>query len=122
MSRNYEDFDWCEFTEQMFSQPARDPFTYNISFLEAIDGKKLSGLLGAMLIQGVRKKYNKEIAQLTSVEIDEIQKYYHSIGYQVSYRIEKKIQPDTEVPINLFQIDFQPYPQQRPLSDVVSIF
>ena len=112
---HYKDFNWEDFVEQLFRQPPRDPFTYTISFLDSINEKKLTELLGNMLMKGVRQKYNKEISQLSPQEIDEIQRYYHSIGYEVKYNIERRNQLITElnivVPVNFFNIDFIPYSQ-----------
>lgn len=106
----YQDGDWVEFTENLFSQPPQEPFSFAISFLDQVDPKQVTQLLGQMLIQGVRRRYHKEIAQLTPTEVEEVKNYYRSFGYDISYQIERKIQPHTSVPINLFHIDFQPYP------------
>jgi hypothetical protein len=111
---HYMDFDWKEFVEKLFMQQPRDPFTFSMEFLDTISERKLSELLGYMLITGAKNKYNKEIAQLLPQEIDELQKYYHSIGYEVKYQINTKMQYvselNKELPVNFFQIDFQPYP------------
>jgi hypothetical protein len=115
----YQDFDWDDFVAKLFSHPPCDPFTFRFEFLDGNlkgnDQNKIISLLGGMLIKGVRLKYNKEIAQLTQTEIDDVQKYYHSLGYQVKYSIEKTHQTDpithVEIPINKFHIDFQPYPR-----------
>lgn len=120
MSENgmhYVDFDWHDFVEKIFSQPPHDPFTFSMSFLDEINEKKLVELMGIMLAKGVKMKYNKEIAQLLPNEIDELQKYYRSIGYEVKYQIETKNQYvanlNKTVPVNFFQIDFQPYPRRH---------
>ena len=111
---NYGDFDWNEFVESLFKTAPQDPFSFTMSFLDQIDELKLSTLLGNMLITGAKNKYGKEIAQLDQNEIDELQKYYHSIGYMVKYEIETTEKFVSElkktVPVNLFKIDFLPYP------------
>jgi HJR/Mrr/RecB family endonuclease len=106
----YQDGDWNEFTEKLFSQPPQDPFSYTVSFLDQVDSKKVSELLGYMLIQGVRLRYSKEIAYLTPTEIEEVKNYYHSFGYDITYQVERKTQLETDVPLNIFHIDFRPYP------------
>lgn len=113
--QHYADFNWEDFVEKLFQQPPRDPFTYTMEFLEKIDAKTLTQLLGNLLVKGVKQKYNKEIANLEPQEINEIQKYFHSIGYEVKYQIERKQQLIPElhivVPVNYFNIDFVPYSQ-----------
>lgn len=115
-SLSHRDFDWNEFMEQLFQSPPREPFTFTMSFLEEMEPKKLAGLLGQMLMHGARYKYGKEISQLQPVEIGILQQYYHSLGYEVVYEVEQKSQynPDTgkDVPINIFHIDFRPYPMR----------
>jgi len=112
---HYMDFDWKDFVEKLFADPPKDPFTFTMEFLRTIDERTLSELLGYMLITGAKHKYNKDIAQLIPQEIDELQKYYYSIGYKAQYQINTKIQyvPSItkEVPVNMFQIDFEPYSQ-----------
>lgn len=119
----YHDCDWNDFVEQLFQSPPREPFTFTMSFLEEMEPKKLAGLLGQMLLHGARYKYGKEIAHLQPQEIAVLQQYYHSLGYDVVYTVEEKSQynPETgkDVPINVFHIDFRPYPirynvQNRP--------
>jgi len=114
-NEHYADFDWNEFVERLFKQPPKDPFTFRMEFLSEIDEKKLSELLGMMLVNGVKQLYNKEIAQLTPEEIEKIQKYYRSIGFEVEYQIKTKLQyiPHMKktLPVNFFQIDFKPCSQ-----------
>jgi hypothetical protein len=112
---SYMDFDWNEFVEKLFQQSPQDPFTYRMEFLEEMDAKKLSGLLGAMLIKGAKQLYSKEIAQLTPQEIETLQRYYRSIGFEVEYDVETKIQYveglKKTIPVNRFHIDFKPCSQ-----------
>jgi hypothetical protein len=105
----YQDFGWDDFVEMLFSRPPEEPFAYQMKFLDELNKQQLTGLLGRSLINGVKLKYNKELAQMTPNEIDEIQKYYHSIGYEVQYRIEKIQKLPTDPIVNLFMIDFVPY-------------
>jgi len=114
-NESYMDFDWNDFVERLFKQSPRDPFTFRMEFLEEMDAQKLSELLGMMLIKGTKQLYNKEIAQLTPEEIEKIQKYYRSLGFEVDYQVKSKIQyvPDLKktLPVNYFQIDFKPCSQ-----------
>jgi hypothetical protein len=110
MSYTITDFDWNEFVDKLFTQPPCEPFTYAIEFLDTIDTHGLTQLLGIMLINGVRNKYNKEIAQLSPNEIQNIREYYHSIGYDISYTLETTERDS--VPINKFNINFTTYPRQ----------
>jgi hypothetical protein len=120
MDNNCADFDWGDFVERLFRQPPADPFTFYLSFLDEIDERKLANLLGQMLINGVKFKYHKEIARLSPNEIEEVKKYYHSFGYDITYQIEVV---QGAVPINKFNIDFKPYPHlfdayNKPGSDI----
>lgn len=112
---HYMDFDWGEFVNNLFSQPPQDPFTFSMEFLDNIDERQLSELLGSMLITGAKNKYHKQIAELSPPEIEQLQRYYHSIGYEVKYQINTKLQfvpaLNKQAPVNFFQIDFQPYPR-----------
>jgi hypothetical protein len=113
---HYMDFDWIDFGEKLFAQPPQNPFAFTLSFLDEINERQLAQLLGTMLVNGVKQRYHKEIAQLTQQEIEEIQKYYHSIGYEVKYTIETQDRfvesLNKTVPVNLFSIDFVPYSRQ----------
>ena len=108
---HYMDFDWKEFVEQLFNQSPKEPFTFHIEMLTEINEKQLSTLLGNMLITGVKKLYNKDIAQLLPDEIENMQKYFKSIGFEVEYLIKTQTQYISElqktVPVNYFQIDFK---------------
>lgn len=110
-NESYMDFDWNEFVERLFKQGPSDPFTFRMEFLDEMDSNKLSQLLGNMLVVGAKQLYNKEIAQLDQNEIDKLQKYYRSIGFEVEYQLKTKIQyiPELKktVPVNYFQIDFK---------------
>ena len=115
----YVDIDFERLTERIFNEPPADPFTYRLEFLTELDENGLRKELGKMLMRGCKQKYNKEIAQLDEKEIEEMQKYYRSIGYEVDYAIGtqiryvpelKKTVPELKktVPVNLFQINFKP--------------
>lgn len=110
-NESYMDFDWEEFVARLFQQAPCDPFTFRMEFLNEMDINKLSQLLGNMLVVGAKQLYNKEIAQLDQNEIDHLQRYYRSIGFEVEYQIQTKIQyiPELKktVPVNYFQIDFK---------------
>ena len=112
---SYMDFDWHEFVDRLFSQSPKDPFTFRMEFLDDMVASQLSQLLGMMLVSGVKKLYGKEIAQLTPDEINNVQNYYRSIGFEIEYEIKQKIQYIAElqktIPVNYFQIDFKPYSQ-----------
>ena len=112
---HYLDFDWNIFVDRLFSQSPKDPFTFRMEFLTEMDAKQLSMMLGNMLIAGVKKIYNKQIAQLLPEEIAHMQKYFQSIGFETEYVTKTKIQyiPNLQktVPVNYFQIDFKPCSQ-----------
>ncbi len=77
--------------------------------------QKCAELLVIMLVKGCKIKYDKEIAQLTPEEIDELQKYYRSIGFEVEYQVKTEIKyvPALKktMPVNGFMIDFKPCSQ-----------
>lgn len=110
---DYMDFDWNDFLEKLFNKSPLDPFTFTLSFLDITNKQKISELLGHMLVTGAKQKYNKVIADLLPPEIDELQKYYHSIGFKVEYHVEIEqhyfAELNKTIPVNLFQIDFLPY-------------
>lgn len=109
----YRDFDWGEFIDFLFSQPPQEPFTFTMSFLDTIDKNILPQLLGQLLVKGVKIMYHKEICNLLPHEITEMKKYFHSIGYDVSYDIisEQRLIDNILVPVNNFHITFPPYPR-----------
>ena len=112
---HYLDFDWDEFVDKLFSQSPKDPFTFRMEFLTEIDPKQLSTMLGSLLIKGAKQLYNKEIAQLEPTEIDNMQKYLRSIGFEAEYVTKTQIKYIPELkktmPVNFFQIDFKPCSQ-----------
>ena len=112
---HYQDFDWNEFVEKLFRQPPSDPFTFQMSFLEQLTEGQLAQHLGIMLVNGARDKYHKELAELLPAEIEVMQKYFHSVGYEIKYQVESKEQFVKEfnkvMPVNYFQINFVPYPR-----------
>lgn len=110
------DFDWGDFVESLFHQPPKDPFTFRMEFLDQMDTRGIGELLGGvMLVKGAKYLYNKEIAQLNSDEINNLQKYYRSIGFEVEYDVKSKLQFVKElnknVPVNYFEINFKPCSQ-----------
>lgn len=108
--------DWNEFLQKLFNQSPQDPFTFTLQFIDQLDPQKLPQFLGHMLITGAQILYDKEIAQLDPHEIDHLQKYYRSIGYEVEYQIKTDTQYlpqlNQKLPVNFFQIDFKPCSQK----------
>lgn len=111
----YMDFDWNVFVERLFQKPPLNPFDLRMEFLEEIDKKKLTELLANMLITGAKIKYEKQLAELDESEIDELQKYFRSLGFEVEYEIKTttKYFSDKQktLPVNYFNIDFKPCSQ-----------
>jgi hypothetical protein len=127
--QNYMDFDWDKFVDVLFQRPPEDPFTFYMEFLDDVAPQQLSQMLGLMLVSGSKKLYGKEIAQLAPEEIDQLQRYYRSIGFEVVYQVGQEMRYVEKlgktVPVNLFQIDFKPCSQayntrNRPESLVAS--
>ncbi len=114
-NESYMDFDWNDFVEKLFIEREKDPFTYRMEFLEEMTAGKLSEFLGEMLIKGTNQLYKKEISQLTEDEVNTLQRYYRSIGFEFEYLKKTKIQYVPELkktlPVNFFQIDFKPCSQ-----------
>jgi hypothetical protein len=110
-AESYREFDWNDFVKTIFSYPPKEPFTYRMELLDHLDSKGVSQLLGQMLIIGAKQLYTKEISQLTPDEIENIQNYYRSLGFEVEYEIKSKIQYVSELkktmPVNYFHIDFK---------------
>ncbi len=113
--QSYMDFDWNDFVEKVYSYPPQDPFTFFLEWLDDMEALKLSELLGNMLVKGCQQLYKKEIAQLNPDEIDTLQKYYRSLGYEVEFKIKTEHryieQLGKTMPVNLFAIDFKPCSQ-----------
>jgi hypothetical protein len=111
----YMDFDWNDFVTRLFTQPPQDPFSFYMEFLTEMTEAELSKMLGMMLVNGAKQKYNKEIAHLLPNEIGELQMYYRSIGFEVEYKVETQERYIAEkgkmMPVNMFQIDFKPCSQ-----------
>jgi len=112
----YMDFNWSDFVDRLFQQAPQDPFFFYMEWLEDMSERKVSELLGMMLVKGAKILYNKEIAQLAPEEIETLQRYYRSLGYQVDYAVETKDQYIAKMgkvmPVNFFQIDFKPCSQR----------
>ena len=109
MTMSHHDFDWNVFTERLFQLPPQDPFTFQMELLDEMNPNKLSQLLGLMLINGVRNKYQKEVAQLTPNEIEIVRQYYRSIGFDIEYQVKQETKDG--VPINRFEILFGRLPR-----------
>ena len=107
----YIDFNWDEFVIKLFSLPPQNQFSFRIELLQTMDPNELPKLLGNMLVTGAKQLYNKQLAELIPEEIENLQNYYRSIGFELEYKSTKKIQYIPELkktlPINHFQIDFK---------------
>ena len=106
----HQDFDWNDFVEKLFQHPPRDPLTFRMSFLDQLEEGQLDQLLGIMLVNGARNKFHKELADLLADEIDVMQKYLRSIGYEFKYQVEECEQFVGEynkvMPVNYHRIHF----------------
>jgi hypothetical protein len=127
--QNYMDFDWDKFVNILFQRPPEDPFTFHMEWLDQMSANQVSQMLGLMLVSGSQKLYGKQIAELAPHEIDQLQRYYRSLGFEVVYNVGQEMKYVEKlgktVPVNLFQIDFKPCSQSyntknRPESMVIA--
>lgn len=104
---------WGDVIEQIFKDEPSDPFSYRIEIIEEnVDEYMVSRMLADFCILGARKKFNKELCDLTPEEAKEIHKYLWSIGwdaeYTDSYSIEMK--DGVEVPVIRIHTEFKRCP------------
>ena len=110
----HTDFVFKDFVQNIYDTEPLDPFSFRLEFLNNIKETNLRQLLGYFIITGAKILYNKELAQLTSVEIGTLRRYLHSIGWDVSYEIETREEklnetdPDKTTTVNYYKIDFFP--------------
>ena len=111
---SYQDFKFKDFVTAIYKMDPQDPFSLRLQFLDEINKEDLRQLLAYFVMTGAKTLYEKELAQLTPDEISNLRKYLHSIGWDVSYEVEKRMQkisekdPNKETPVNYFKIDFFP--------------
>ena len=115
------DIDFGELTKSIFNREPQDPHSMRLEFLSDIDQNKLVNLLGYFIQYGSKHLYQKELAMLSPNELDVMQKYLHSIGYEVEYNLNRIIKEVTDyrddgtsfikkIPINNWQITFNVAP------------
>ncbi|GAJ15048.1 unnamed protein product [marine sediment metagenome] len=106
------DFKFNDFVDAIYKQEPGEPFAYRLEFLDQIDKEELRKLLAYFVITGAKTKYEKELAQLSPDEIKYLRQYLISIGYNVKFEVQQKMQkldpknPQKETAVNYFMIDF----------------
>ena len=109
---HYVDFDWNEFSENLFKQPPCDPFTFRMEFLDDLKQPQVFQLLGQTLMTGARQLYNKQLADITEQELDRIREYFKSLGLDVEANLTQSIQylPELKktMPVNHYTYHFKP--------------
>lgn len=114
VEETYQDFKFKDFVTAIYKKDPQDPFSLCLQFLDEIKPEDLRQLLAYFIVTGAKTLYNKELAQLTPDEIGNLREYLHSVGWDVSYEVETRMQkisekdPNKETPVNYFKIDFFP--------------
>lgn len=112
---NSVDFSWKDFVETIYKRDPEPPYTFSMEALEDMPQNGLQQYLTNFIIYGAKKIYNKELARLDQKEINNLQRYLRSIGWDVNYKVETRLQKlndglerDKETQVNYFLIDFTP--------------
>ena len=111
---SYQDFKFKDFVTAIYKMEPQDPFSLRLQFLDEIKKEDLRQLLAYFIMTGAKTLYGKELSELTPKEMKNLRSYLHSIGWDVKYEIEKRMQkisekdPNKETPVNYFKIDFFP--------------
>lgn len=106
-----------QFFNMLFNAPPMPPFSYLINLGDI--GMSADAVLGPMLIAGAQHLYNKQLSDLTEVEIGKLREYMLSIGWDADYNLAVLYKdtldyyPDGEpyvkqIKINNWQISFKP--------------
>ena len=71
---------------KIFSEPPKNPCTYNLSVLNS-PNITLFQLLMSLLISGAKNLYGESISpnDITSDQFDELKSYMESVGYKIKY-------------------------------------
>ena len=106
------------FIVKLYQSPPQPPFSFQLTLPVGI---RIQDFLGYMVVYGAKELYQRQLADLTPEEIQHLQKYLQSIGWDVEYTIETREQtfpidsdlPETENntvtrPVNYYLIDFKP--------------
>ena len=82
---------------KIFSEPPKDPCTYNVSILNS-PNTTLFQLLMSILISGARYLYGNTITpnDITSNQFDELKCYMESVGYKIKYNYTLLNQNDSD--------------------------
>ena len=119
MAINSFDIDFKQLTKSIFDNEPLNPWSLRLEFLSNIDQAELFNLLGYFVQYGSKHLYQKELALLSSDEIDVIRQYLQSIGYDAEYNLnqtDKKVVTDyrengtsfkKRIQINNWQIVFK---------------
>ena len=109
---SYQDFDFKDFVFALYQNPADPPFTYTLKFLNEMTKGDLQMALLYIVSQGSQILYQKKMGELTPKEIENIQSYLRSIGWQVKYVPDKKAKAGgktlEEMTIRDYRIHFLP--------------
>ena len=118
-NEHYVDFDWNQFSQALFKKPPQDPFTFRIEFLDELDLPQVSQLLGQTLLIGIKELYDKELSEITPMELDKMRQYFKSIGFNIESKLNQSIQYIPELkktlPVNHYTYQFIPC---QPILDI----
>lgn len=108
---SYADFSWKDFVAGIYKNEPALPHTFTLEFLTEIPKDSLKKYLAHFIMYGAKFLFNKELAQLTPNEIDKLQQYIRSIGWQADYKLEsrdQKLNDDSNAvtKVNYYMIDF----------------
>lgn len=104
---------FSDLVQNLYKALPRDPFAYRLEFLTNLQGEDLKRLLAYFLVTGAKNLYNKKIIDLTLVELAYLKRYLLSIGWDMKYNLETRLQQDEKdstkkTPVNYFVMDFNP--------------
>jgi hypothetical protein len=89
MEQNSIDINFGNLMKSIFDKPPTDPFSLRIKFISDIDEAGLAKLLAIYLQYGSETLFGtKELAKLSSEQIETLRQYLQMIGYDVEYSLK----------------------------------
>lgn len=123
-SVEYKDFYFKDFVSEIYKIKPQDPFSLRLEFLDQIDEAQLRNHLAYFLISGAKILFNKDLSQINKNEIDKLQEYFHSIGWDFKLDIIREtrfLEIDNkfkDTPVNNFIFDFFPAKHELDIHNV----